>query len=196
MSGMEKKLDPLMLESDIMQFVEVTKVKLSSLLEEISQLRLENEQIQKIVRRTQEETEDNAVLLAESQERAKIAQANYDTLLQLRKKREDDLKGKRIQLGEELDNAEKANEEMKMKSKKLAESEKQMKMNRKMESNANQKKLGAIRKNAELLTEMIGVRNNEIVKLEAELNGINEKQNSRLNTLKTEKAKLMAMFSK
>ena len=157
---------------------------------------LENEQIQKIVRRTQEETEDNAVLLAESQERAKIAQANYDTLLQLRKKREDDLKGKRIQLGEELDNAEKANEEMKMKSKKLAESEKQMKMNRKMESNANQKKLGAIRKNAELLAEMIGVKNNEIVKLEAELNGINEKQNSRLNTLKAEKAKLMAMFSK
>ena len=62
MSGMEKKLDPLMLESDIMQFVEVTKVKLSSLLEEISQLRLENDQIQKNVRRTQEETEENAAL--------------------------------------------------------------------------------------------------------------------------------------
>ena len=192
----EKKLEPVMLESEMMQFIEATKMKMISLAEEIANMRLQHDQLQKIVQNTQEEVKSNEVALAESIERVRAEEENQESLQQLKKEKEQELYNKKAQLLSELDKAEKNSQEVKARAKKIAESKKLLKAEKNAKSKANSKTMAGLSKNIETLNELIVVKDNEIAKLKTELANINEQQSARMNVFQNEKKKLMTFFSK
>eukprot|EP00826_Nyctotherus_ovalis_P057613 TRINITY_DN7886_c0_g1_i14.p1 TRINITY_DN7886_c0_g1~~TRINITY_DN7886_c0_g1_i14.p1 ORF type:complete len:182 (-),score=85.53 TRINITY_DN7886_c0_g1_i14:24-569(-) len=161
MSG-EKRLEPVMLESEMMKFIEAAKAKMLLLAEEIGNLKLENEQLQRIVLKTEEEIKDNEAALVESAERVKNEEENQEVLIRMRKEKEQELYNKKGQLNAELDEAEKNSQEAKAKAKRIAENKKLLKAEKSAKSKANNKMIAGLSKNIETLNELIIIKDNEL----------------------------------
>ncbi len=191
----EKKLDPTILESNVLELIETTKAKIASLTDEISVLQTSVSQINGICQKVDAEISANGTTLSELNEKIRVAQSREETLLQTREARLRDLQQKKVELAQELANTERRNNEIRTKIKKVTEDEKILKEGREIEESTNKKKLAACKRNTAKLEEMAAVKDNEIRKLRAELYKLSTKEDTRLIALENEKRKLLAMFS-
>ena len=190
----EKKLNPSVLETNVLELVEATKLKISALTEDISVLKKSIEQIEGVAKRVESEINDGNLTLSALNEKIKQEQDREEALMQKRDELQKELQDKKTQLADELESMERRNGELRGKMKKLTEEERLLKDNKETESNINKKRLVASKRNITKLHRALMLKDNEIGKLKAELEMLIQKDNARIQALENEKRRILELF--
>ena len=180
-----------MSQGNVKEIIELAKIQIKTLTDEITLLRTENEEILIVfekVRRNKEQIEDK---LNEVEKEVKILRETNSSVTRIKEDRQNEFARQKQGMLESLDKAQKVQEAAKERSKQMEDTLKLQRNEEEQESNKNHQQQQAVKKNIERLYKDIIKKKQDIARQKGELDAFAAKEKERTAMLEREKKNLL-----